>query len=213
MNPSPQRPLAILVHGMGRTPVSMALLALRLRRAGFDTALFGYLVTFEKLPGCVARLQRFIDTRCDSRPYIVMGHSLGGVLLRCALPRLMRQPAGCFLLAAPSRACELARRVARLWPYRLFTGEMGRLLADEKFMAGVPIPDCPAWVYAGTGGPTSRFFLLGDEPNDGILRMSETQVAGVPTVCVPAMHTFFMNSRALARDLIGRAVAVVGRAS
>src|SRR5450631_1976620 len=102
------RPLAVLVHGMGRTPVSMALLALRLRRAGFATALFGYSVTFEKYSACLGRLQRFIDAR--ARPCVLIGHSLGGVLLRSVIPVLARPPAACFLLASPTRACVLARR-------------------------------------------------------------------------------------------------------
>lgn len=204
-----RQPLAILVHGMGRTPVSMALLAYRLRRHGFRTAIFGYSVAVEKFSSVLARLQRFIEARCDEQAYIVVGHSLGGVLLRCVLPKLPRLPAACFLLAPPSRACVFARLLAPHLPYRVVTGEMGQLLADEQFMQGVPIPQCPTWIYAGTGGPSSRFFPIGGEPNDGVLKVSETRLVGVPLVLVPAMHTFLMNSRVVVRDLVKRASAAV----
>lgn len=204
-------PLAVLVHGMGRTPVSMVLLAYRLRRQGFRTAIFGYAVTVEKFPSCLARLQRFIDSRLGGEPYIVIGHSLGAVLLRCVLPRLVRAPVACFLLAPPSRACVFARMLAPHLPYRVLTGEMGQLLADEQFMQSVPIPRCPTWIYAGTGGPKTRFFPIGDEPNDGVLKVSEVRLAGVPLVLVPAMHTFLMNSRVVVHDLLERARAVVSR--
>jgi hypothetical protein len=207
------RPLAVLVHGMGRTPVSMVLLALRLRRAGFATAIFGYLATLERFPACAARLQRFIEKRAGAVPFIVVGHSLGTVLLRDVLPRLARAPAACFLLAPPARACVGARMFAPFLPYRIITGEMGQLLADERFMASVPVPACPTWIYAGTGGPRGAFYPLGDEPNDGILKVSETQISGVPVVLVPAMHTFLMNSRLVARDLIGKASALVNRSA
>ncbi|HYA65269.1 MAG TPA: alpha/beta fold hydrolase [Burkholderiaceae bacterium] len=203
------QPVAILAHGMGRTPFSMALLAYRLRRQGFRTAVFGYSVTVEKFPSCLARLQRFIQSRCAGQPYIVVGHSLGAVLLRCVLPKLSQLPVACFFLASPAQVCGFARLLAPSVPYRLVAGEMGQLLADETFMQSVPIPRCPTWIYAGTGGPTSRFYPLGDEPNDGILKVSETRLPGVPVVLVPAMHTFMMNSRRVVQHLLQHAHAAV----
>jgi hypothetical protein len=203
------RPLAILVHGMGRTPLSMAALALRLHRRGFAPALFSYTVTFERFAPCLVRLRRFIEARAGAAPYVVIGHSLGAVLLRSVIPQLERVPAACFLIAPPSQACVWARMLAPHWPYRVVTGEMGRLLADGDFMRAVPIPGCPTWIYAGTGGPTNRFFPIGDEANDGILKVSETRLAGIPVVLVPGMHTFLMNSRMLVRDLVDRAQSIV----
>lgn len=187
----------------------MALLAHRLRGNGFRTASFGYSATVEKFPSCLGRLQRFIESRLGQESYVVVGHSLGAVLLRCVLPKLARSPAACFLLAPPSRACVFARMLAPHLPYRIVTGEMGQLLADEKFMQSLPVPRCPTWIYAGTAGPSVRFFPIGDEPNDGILKVSETRLAGVPLVLVPAMHTFLMNSRVVVRDLLQRARAAV----
>jgi len=204
-----KRPVAVLVHGMGRTPLSMALLALRLRRAGFDVALYGYSPTVERLDACLQRLARFLARRVGDRPYIAVGHSLGTVLLRCVLPQMAHAPALFFLLAPPVQACAIARRAAPLLPYRLFTGEMGQRLADPHFMRSVPVPSCPAVVYAGTAGPRARWLPAGDEQNDGILKVSETVLAGAALVRVPALHTFLMNSRAVWPDLIGRARAAL----
>ena len=53
------------------------------------------------------------------------------------------------------------------------------------------------------------FFPLGDEPNDGVLKVSETRLTGVPLVLVPALHTYLMNSRIVVRDLVDRARAIV----
>jgi pimeloyl-ACP methyl ester carboxylesterase len=206
------RPFAILVHGMGRTPVSMALLAHRLRVAGFDTASFGYVPAVEKFASCVQRLRRFIDARAGSRPCVLIGHSLGTVLLRSVLAHLARPPAACFFIGPPTSACVLARRFAGFLPYRLITGEMGQLLATQSFLEGVPIPQCPAYIYAGTGGPRWRFYPLGDEPNDGILKVSETRLSGIPLILIDAQHTFLMNSRALVRDLTDKALALVNTA-
>lgn len=211
--PTPQRPLAILVHGMGRSPLSMALLALRLRRAGFATALFGYSAALERFEPCRQRLRAYIDARAVARPYLLIGHSLGTVLLRSVLPELAQPPAGFFLIGPPTRACLLARRCARLLPYRLFTGEMGQLLASEAFLRTVPVPQCPAIIYAGAAGPRWRWYPLGAEPNDGILTVSETQLPGVPHVLVPARHTLLMNSRILVRHLMDQARVMVSFAA
>jgi pimeloyl-ACP methyl ester carboxylesterase len=203
---------AILVHGMARTPVSMALLGTRLRRIGIEPSLFGYVAALERYATCRDRLARFIAQRAGNERFILIGHSLGTVLLRGALVQLSRPPAACFFIAPPTVACTLARRVAPHWPYRVLTGEMGQLLADARFMTALPLPQCPTWIYAGTAGPRGRIFPVGDEPNDAILKVSETVLPGIPTVEVRAQHTLIMNSRALARDLLERARAVLGAA-
>ncbi len=57
----------VLVHGMGRTPLSMMRLRRRLRRAGHHPVLFGYSPTFESLQGATARLVKLIERRVDTR--------------------------------------------------------------------------------------------------------------------------------------------------
>lgn len=203
------RPLAILVHGMCRSPLSMALLARALRRAGFATASFGYLVSVEKYEPCRQRLLRYIASRTAGRPYVLIGHSLGTVLLRAVLPQLASPPAGLFLIAPPTQACHLARRLHTLALYRWITGEMGQLLASERFMRGIPVPRCPCWIYAGTAGSRRRFYPIGDEVNDFILKVSETQLPGIETVHIDGGHTFLMNAATLVQDLLAKARAVV----
>lgn len=199
--PSTAPPLAILVHAMGHTRASMALLAHRLHGAGFRTALFGYLVTIDRFAVCRERLRSFIVERAGADPYVVVGHSLGGVLLRAAIDGLAPAPRACFLVTTPSCACTWARLAAPHLAYRLLTGEMGQLLADPDFMRSLPVPSCPTWIYAGTGGPTGRWWPIGDEPNDGVLKVSETRLDGVPVLEVPALHALAVNSRWIARDL------------
>src|SRR5215212_9986568 len=103
---------AILLHGMGRTPLAMSILAARLCAAGIRPHLFGYSVTFERWDGCVQRLERFITRRVEGKEYIMIGHSLGTVLTRATLPRLTHKPSACFLLTPPTRACKAARYFA-----------------------------------------------------------------------------------------------------
>jgi len=193
---------AILIHGMGRTPAGMLLLAARLRASGLRPILFGYSATLERWDGCVTRLENFIEKRAVADRFIVVGHSLGTVLIRAVLPKLTRKPVACFFLAPPSQACLAARKFARRRFYRLFTGEMGQLLASRQFMDSLPLPDVPTKIYAGTGGPVGLFSPFGKEPNDGVLTVKETMLPSVSVQTVPSLHTFIMNSKTVAQDIV-----------
>ncbi len=95
-----------LLHGMGRTPASMWLLAWRLRQAGHTPSLFAYAVSLTPLPEIVGKLKAHIAGKLEAdraagswrarggsrrAPYAVIGHSLGNLLTRLASPEL---PAG-----------------------------------------------------------------------------------------------------------------------
>lgn len=197
---------AILIHGMGRTPLAMSLLAARLRASGVRPLLFGYSVTFERLEGCVQRLERFIRRRIKSNEYMIVGHSLGTVITRATLPRLIHKPTACFLLSPPTQACKAARHFA---PYRftkLLGGEMAQLLANQEFMESIPPTDVPTKIYAGTAGPRGRYSPFGNEPNDSVLTVKEMMLPDVPLQTIPVLHTFIMNSKVVTRDIVKTAM-------
>jgi alpha-beta hydrolase superfamily lysophospholipase len=120
---------AILIHGMGRTPLAMSILAARLRAHGIRPHLFGYMVTFERWEACLARLERFILQHTRGHDYIIIGHSLGSVLTRAVLPGLTHQPRACFFVAPPAQVCKVARKFAHRRLPKLFMGDMGKGLA------------------------------------------------------------------------------------
>lgn len=193
---------AIVIHGMGRTPLSMCLLAYRLRAAGIKTSLFAYTVTFERWEGCAERLRAFIEKKVGEEAFIVVAHSLGTALTRAILPTMHCKPAACFFLAPPTQACVAACRLApHLW-YRLLAGEMGQLLANQEFMSVLPIPEVPTKIYAGDAGLTGRYSPFEDEPNDGVLMVKETLLPGIPVQIVPSLHTFIMNNRMIVKDIV-----------
>ncbi|WP_211454516.1 esterase/lipase family protein [Collimonas antrihumi] len=193
---------AILVHGMGRTPVSMLLLAKRLRAAGITTHLFAYSAAFERWLPCVERLRKFITSRVGDQRFIIIGHSLGCVLTRAVLPHLARAPELGVFLAPPTMASSYAIKLAQWRLFRLLTGEMGQLLARQDFMDSLPVPDIPLRVYAGIKGPRGRWMPFGDEPNDGILSVTEVQLGAVPVQLLPTIHTVIMNSRQVASEIV-----------
>jgi hypothetical protein len=193
---------AILIHGMGRTPLAMSLLAMRLRANHIHPHLFGYSVTFERWDKCTQRLERFMRQRVGDHEYIVIGHSMGTVLTRTVLPRLTHKPLACFFLTPPTRVCKMARIITPRRTARLLGGEFAQLLADDQFMDSLPPTGVPTKIYAGTAGPRGRCSPFGDEPNDGVLMVKETMLPGVPLQTVPILHPFIMNSKIVTRDIL-----------
>jgi hypothetical protein len=188
---------AVLVHAIGRTPVSMLLLAARLRRAGVRCHLFGYVTAVESFDRITARLARRLQ-QVTTRRYVAIGHSLGGLLLRAAidgLPTSVPRPEHLFLLGTPNQSPRVARRLQRWWPYRLIHGDCGQLLADPGRMGALPRPGIPTTIIAGTRGWRGRWSPFASEDNDGVVAVGEAAMDGVNLVRLPEWHTFLMNNR------------------
>jgi len=186
----------LLVHGLWRTPLSFLMLVHRLRSWGFDTELFGYAAVAQRYDGIMARLLDRLHRLAAEGPYAVIGHSLGGVLLRAALPRITGPPPRhLVMLGAPNRPPRLARKLVVHQAYRRLMGECGVNLASPEFFAGLPVPAIPYTIVAGTSGFRGRWSPFGDEPNDGIVAVSETKVYDDDRVILlPVSHTFMMNN-------------------
>jgi alpha/beta hydrolase family protein len=187
----------LLVHGMGRTPLSLGSLTRFLRREGHRVERLGYVAAIEGFD----RIRRRVRTRLErmaqtGKAYAVIGHSLGGLALRAALDGLEPAPAHVIMLATPHRPPRLARQLHRFWPYRLICGECGQLLAREDFFQQLPPLSVPYTIIAGNTGPRGHRSPFGQDPNDWIVAVEETKVmpADTPTV-LPVAHTFMMNNR------------------
>ena len=195
---------ALIVHGMGRTPVAAAQLAYRLGRAGIPAGLFGYIAAFQDFDAIAIRLTARLQRLASGGPYIVVGHSLGGLLLRAAIAKLppgTPLPAHLFLVGSPHRSPRLARRLRDRCFYRLFSGDSGRMLADPARMRRLPLPDVPVTVIAGTTGVRRPFK---GRANDGIVTVDEAGIGGLELVPVSAIHTFLLNSAEVFEHILAR---------
>jgi alpha-beta hydrolase superfamily lysophospholipase len=82
----------LMIHGMGRTPFSLALLGRHLSQHGHTVRYFGYAAFHESFDQIVARLIVTMRATADQYPYALIGHSLGGILAR-GLTRTHEEPA------------------------------------------------------------------------------------------------------------------------
>jgi len=198
-----------LLHGLGRTPASMTWLARRLRRAGHPTSVFGYLVLTADLETIAERLTERIardlaaDTARDGlpapRPYAIIGHSLGGIIARLATPGLPPGLARFVMMGPPNHPPAVARSLQGNVLFRWLSGDAGRRLTSSTFYRRLPLPDVPTLVIAGDRGPSAPWLPFGGAPNDGIVRVAEARIPGVPLLVVHGAHTFLMNRRDVGR--------------
>ena len=198
----------LFVHGMGRSPLSGGVLLWKLRRAGLTTRTFGYSVSFEDFPRIRDRLVAVISRLAAHGDYVLVGHSLGGVLLRAAinaLPAGTRLPSQLFLLGSPVRPSRLAQRFGLNSLFRLVTRDCGRLLASPRRMAEIGAVVVPTLCIAGISGFTGARSYFPGELNDGIVSLSEVAADwAVECVEVPVFHTLMPSSPRVAKLVLQR---------
>lgn len=197
-------PRVLLVHGLGRTPISLSILSWRLRRSGWRTERFGYAAFIQSYQGIVERLRHAFRRAAARGPYAVVTHSLGAVLTRSALaPRDLPNPLHVVMMAPPNRPPLMAPKARMVTPWRWFTGECGEKIADPAFYDTLPTLPCPYTILTGTRGPTGRLSPFGDRPNDGVVAVDETRIADDDSVIeFPATHTFIMNKGTVQRTIV-----------
>lgn len=198
----------LFVHGMGRSPVSAWPMLRSLRRAGLLTHNFGHLVSCESSAAIVTRLAKRLTQIASAGDYVLIGHSLGGVLLRQALrglPSTVRQPRRLFLLGSPVQVSSIAARVGSNPLYRLLTGDCGRMLGSSERMAAIGAPAVPVTAVVGVRGWSPLAALLPDETNDGIVTVAEASAPWLTDVVqVPVNHTFLPSDARVTAIILER---------
>ena len=196
----------LLIHGMGRTKLSLARLTSFLRRSGHTTEQVGYVAALEPFARIVARTRRRLEAiAARGEPYAVIGHSLGGLILRAVLDGVTPAPRHFIMLGTPNQPPKMAQLLRRVWPYRLLCGESGQLLAQPDFLAHIPMPTAPYTIIAGSAGPRGRWSPFGGTPNDWVVSVDETQLQpDDQPIVLPVGHTFMMDDRRVRAVIVER---------
>ncbi len=74
----------VFLHGQGRTRLSMLILSMRFKSAGYKTANFPYNQTSDSLDEISDQLIGFIRKKVKTTSYHLIGHSLGNIIIRNA---------------------------------------------------------------------------------------------------------------------------------
>jgi pimeloyl-ACP methyl ester carboxylesterase len=191
---------AVLVHGLWVPALVMTPLAARLQGAGYRCHLFGYPGRERPLAAHAERLARFAR---GIGPAHFVGHSLGGLVI---LETLLRHPATAaakvVLLGTPARGNFAGRRLARLGWGRWFLGASEPLWREGR-AARWTRPE-PLGVIAGTLPlGLGRLFGALPGPNDGVVRLEETELEGMrERVVLHVGHSAMLVSARVAAQVL-----------
>lgn len=196
----------VLVHGLGRTEHSMAVLAQRLRWAGYEATAFGYDSRLDPVARQAAALEETVARCCaEARRVHFVGHSLGGIVIRSYLAASPPDALGrVVLLAPPSQGSKLADWLREVPLASEALGPAGRALGTDEsdVPAGLPPPAYEMGIVAGDRSFNALGSAIIEGPDDGIVALGRTRVEGVPMIVLPRSHAFIMNSRHAARAVV-----------
>lgn len=199
---------ALFVHGMGRSPLSGWPMLRHIKKAGITTRCFGYSVSLQSFSEIQVRLTRWIEEIAAKGDYVLIGHSLGGVLIRSALSSLpagTNQPKHIFLLGSPIQASQLAQRFNRNFLFRSVTRDCGHLLSSLERMAAIPCTEHSTTGIAGIKGLSGKLSPFRTEFNDGIVSLSEVSADWLTDqVKLPIIHSLLPSSKQVAQIIIQR---------
>jgi pimeloyl-ACP methyl ester carboxylesterase len=195
-----QQEAVILAHGMWMGGWAMQGLRLLLSRLGYSASAFSYRSLAQGLDEHARRLAaRMAEVR---QPVVhLVGHSLGGLVILRYLRNYGEQRIGrIVLMGTPVRGCMAGLRIGNMTA-------AGRLLgASREIWRGRPEayrPQCELGVLAGSR-PWGLGALLMRLPgtNDGVVRLEETDVAGMrDRIVLPVGHSGMLVSARVAREV------------
>ncbi|WP_157966439.1 alpha/beta fold hydrolase [Oceanibium sediminis] len=184
----------ILLHGLGRTPVSFWRMHLALRRDGFHSLPIGYPT---RRRGPPHQLASVLVEKLPRRGRLhFVGHSLGGLLALHLVATLPDSRRGRVVqLGTPNLGSEMAKRVRPLEP--LF-GPVLEALEPHNSPLSSPVEILS---IAGSAAPEALSRVTGLKgPNDGVVSVESAHAAARPEnrLTLPVMHTLMtMDSRVI----------------
>jgi len=193
----------VLLHGLWFSGYILFVLARRLRRQGFTVHAFSYPSVRADLGANAERLARFLGT-LDADIVHLVGHSLGGILIRALFHRHPQQiPGRIVTLGAPHGGSRVAQRLSR---YAFWRWVMGKGVI--QLLAGT----LPPWtsppreigVICGTRSFGMGRLLVRDLPlpNDGLLTVKESALpVAREHLALPVSHTGMLFSREVAEQV------------
>ncbi len=192
----------ILLHGLGRTPRSMTVMAETLAAAGYRTVNMGYpsreatveALAMQAIPAALDRCGR-----TDARSIHFVTHSMGALLVRYYLARQGLENLGrVVMLSPPNQGSEVCDRLRDNFFYRWYNGPAGQQLGtgSEDLPARLGPVHYPVGVITGN----VHFFFDGwlaqmiPGEDDGKVAVERTKVSGMTDFMVlPYAHPFIMD--------------------
>jgi triacylglycerol lipase len=204
------RECVILLHGLGRSALSMAPIAAGLRRGGYAVINLNYASTRKSMEALAEEDLAPAVAECRSRGYDrihLVTHSMGGIIARVFLQR-HALPTGSRLvmLAPPNQGSEVADWAMQHLPrlYHLAGPAAGQLGTGDNTVYRLMAPfAAQLGIIAGSRSwnPIFSAILPGDD--DGRVSVSRARLAGMTDfLIVPNTHYTILHDRNVRRQII-----------
>ena len=192
------REAVVLIHGLWLSGGCLALQAWRLRRLGYDVRVFSWSTVRQDFRANAEALEKFL--RAIGVPTIhLVGHSLGGVLIRALFHYFPAQRPGRIVTwGSPHQGSLAAVSLARSAFGRWMLGvSIAELLAGEPARWSPPVRVLGALsgdFPCGLGAVIARL----PRPHDGVITVTESGFAPAADACtLPVSHLGMLWSRAV----------------
>ena len=199
----------VLLHGFGRSAMSMLLLNSALTEAGYDVYSLDYPSTDEAPEALVEIVGEKINSCCKDRAETVhfVGHSFGGLLVRDYLGRHQPKNLGhVVLIGTPNKGSELADDdlgIAAQETLLEWAGPSAQVLhtGPDGYPASLPAPDYPVGVIAGIRGTRMSDKWL-PTPNDGVVSVASARLDGMTDFIAVEVTHWDMRSNPVVAELV-----------
>lgn len=190
----------ILLHGLGRTSLSMSHLEKELSRKGYVVCNIDYpstRFTIENLSEYYLK-PAIEKASLRDKPVHFVTHSMGGIVVRQYLNENSIANLGrTVMLSPPNRGSELAESFKGQQLYKIALGPAGQQLGMTQESLPVQLQRASFEVGIITGDhsltPLLSSFIEG--PDDGKVAVVNTRLEGMKDfLIVPSSHTFIMNN-------------------
>ena len=199
----------VLLHGFGRSDMSMLLLNSALTEAGYDVYSLEYPSIEEAPEALVEMIGKDISNCCKDGAETVhfVGHSLGGLLLRDYLGRHRPENLGhVVLIGSPNKGSELADAdfgIAAQETLLGWAGPSAQALhtGPDGYAASLPAPDYSVGVIAGNRGNHMSDRWL-PTPNDGVVSVASARLDGMTDFIAVGVTHWDMRSSPIVAELV-----------
>lgn len=173
--------VVVLLHGLGRTPLSMLALSLAARHRGYRVINWHYRSTRHTIAEHADAFAREVAPSLEGAPRVhFVTHSLGGIIVRQffathTLPNLGRV----VMLAPPNGGSEVADVLQRSRFVACAVAPV-RELGTASVTTSLPAATFPVGVIAGSRSHIPLFSRwMQHVPNDGVVAVDRTRLAGM----------------------------------